>query len=122
MWADFNVRENGKLGMRVHISFTAKNMKDVDSYLALYLQKDDGTPIYGTDTGFRAKTGQVAAFKLLRPAYDPAKYTDLQVFIPYSAFGLARGKYKLQLNANLIYKTDGLIAQLNVYDFEFEQK
>ena len=127
MWADFNVKENGKTGMRVHVSFTTKNMKGVNSYLAMYLQKNDGTAVYGTDTAFKSTTGQVAAFKILNPAYDVAKYDDYQIFIPYSAFGLSRGKYKLQLNTYLIYKdaalqAKGPIAQLNVYDFDFEQK
>lgn len=122
LWVDYNVREGGKLGMKVHINFTAKNMKDLDSYLAIYLQKNDGTAIYGKTPGFVAKTKQVAAFKLLRPAFDPAEYKDTQIFIPYTAFGLGRGTHNLQLNVNLIYKTDGLINQLTVYDFEFEQK
>ncbi len=119
---DYNVREGGKLGMRIYVSFTAKNMKDLDSYLAIYLQKNDGTAIYGKTPGFVAKTKQVAAFKLLRPAFDPAVYKDTEIFIPYTAFGLGRGNHNLQLNVNLIYKTDGLINQLTVYDFEFEQK
>lgn len=122
LWVDYNVREGGKLGMKVHVSFTARNMKNVDSYLAIYLQKNDGTPIYGKYPGYVAKTKQVAAFQLLRPAYDPAEYKDLAIFIPYAAFGLGKGMHYLQLNVNLIYKADGLINQLTVYDFEFEQK
>jgi hypothetical protein len=122
MWVDFNVTEAGQKGMRMHVSFTTKNMKDVESYLAIYLQKNDGTPVYGKMTSYRSKTGQVAVFKLLRPAFEVAEYQDTQLFIPYTAFGLPRGKYDLQMNVNLIYKTDGLIQHLHVYDFQFEQK
>jgi len=122
MRVDFNVKEGGQLGMRMNVSFTTNNLKGVESYLAIYLQNTDGTPINGKMPAFRSKTGQVAVFKLLRPAYDVAEYKDLQLFIPYTAFGLPKGKYNLQLNVNVIYKTDGLIKQLTVYDFEFEQK
>ncbi|MBX7173081.1 MAG: zinc ribbon domain-containing protein [Pyrinomonadaceae bacterium] len=127
MSVDFNVREGGKLGMKIHTSFTAKNMKNVDSYLAVYVQKNDGSPVNGNDSSFRSKTGQTAVFKLLRPAYDPAEYEDTQLFLPYSSFGLPRGKYNLQLEVYLIYKDEtlqakGPIAHLNTYDFEFEQK
>ncbi len=122
MWVEFNIKEGGQLGIRAHVSFTAKNMKGIESYLAIHLQKNDTTPIYGKMPGFRAKDGQVAVFKLLKPEYDPAEYKDVQLFIPYTAFGLPRGKYDLQMNVNLIYKTDGLIQHLNLYDFEFEQK
>ncbi len=122
MRVDFNVKEGGQVGMRMYVSFTTNNMKGVESYLAIYLQKTDGTPINGKMPAFRSKNGQVAVFKLLRPAYDVAEYKDQPLFIPYTAFGLPKGKYNLQLNVNLIYKTDGLIKQLNVYDFEFEQK
>ncbi len=122
MRVDVNVKEGGQLGMRSYITFTTKNMKGVDSYLAIYFQKNDGTPLSGKMTAYRSKTGQVAVFKLLRPAYDPADYKDLDLFIPYTAFGLPPGKYDLQMDVNLIYKTDGLIKQLNVYDFKFEQR
>lgn len=122
MWVDFNVKENNQMGMRMHVSFTTRNMKGVDSYLAIYFQKSDGTPIIGKNPSFRSKTGQVAVFSLLRPAYDVAEYKDLQLFIPYTAFSLPPGKYDLQMNVNLIYKADGLIKHLTKYDFEFEQK
>lgn len=122
MKVDFNVTENGQKGMRMHVSFTTRNMKNVDSYLAIYFQKNDGTPLEGKVTAFRSKNGQVAVFKLLRPAFDVAEYKDQQLFVPYTAFSLPPGKYNLQMVVNLIYKTDGLIQHLHDFDFEFEQK
>ena len=121
MRVEVNVKEGGQFGLRSYVSFTMNNLKGIDSYLAIYFQKNDGTPLIAK-TSFRSKTGQVAVFKLLRPAYDAADYKDLELFIPYTALGLPPGKYDLQMDVKLIYKPDGLIKQLNVYDFEFEQK
>jgi hypothetical protein len=122
MTVDFNVTEGGQKGMRMHVSFTTKNMKNVESYLAIYFQKDDGTALEGKVTAYRSKSGQVAVFKLLRPAYDVAEFKDQQIFIPYTAMSLPPGKYNLQMVVNLIYKTDGLIQHLHDFDFDFEQK
>jgi hypothetical protein len=122
IWVDYNVTEKGRLGMRIHLDCSVKNMKDVSSYLALYFQKKDGTKLFTNTQDFRSKDGQVAVYKLLKPAYDVAVYEDSQFFIPYEEFNLKRGKYDLQIDVDLIYENGDMAEHMTLYDFEYEKK
>ncbi len=118
---DFDVTEKGKYGMRMHTKFTAHNMKGVDSYLAVFFQKKDGTSLLSNNRDFRSKTGQLAVYKSLKPAYDDTVYEDLQVFMPYNELNLTRGKYSLKLDVDLIDENGSLIQHLTFYDFDYEK-
>jgi len=122
IWVDYDVTEKGRLGMRIHIDCSVKNMKGVSSYLALYFQKKDGEKLLTNAQGFRSENGQVALFKSLKPAYDEAVYDDSQFFMPYEEFNLKRGKYDLQIDVDLIYENGELAEHMTLYDFEYEKK
>ncbi|MGI8639375.1 MAG: hypothetical protein ACR2MG_05415 [Pyrinomonadaceae bacterium] len=121
VWVDYNVTDKGRLGMRIHVKFTVHNMKNVDSDLAIYFQREDGTKILTNNKEFASKDGQVAVYRALKPSYDETVYEDLQLFIPYTEFNLSRGKYKLKLDADLINKNGDLVQHLTFYDFEYEK-
>lgn len=118
---DFDVTEKGKYGMRIHTKFTTHNMKGVDSYLAVYFQRKDGTNLQSNNRDFRSKTGQLAVYKSLKPDYDDTVYEDLQVFMPYNEINLRRGKYSLKLDTDLIDNDGNLIQHLTFYDFDYEK-
>lgn len=120
MWVDYDVTENGRKGMRVHVNFNVSGMKGVDGYLAIYFQKKGGAKLYTSNTAFRSKEGQVAVYYSIKPGYDPAYYEDGSVFIPYGEFNLGRGKYDLQMDADIIYQNGDLVQHLELYDFVFE--
>ena len=121
MSVEYNVRENNLYGMRIHTNFSTYNMKGVDSYLAIYFQKKDGSKLLSNNDTYRSKTGQVAVFKLLRPNFDETEFKDLQMFIPYNEFNLTPGKYDLQMSTDLIYENGTMIQHLNLYDFQYEE-
>jgi len=121
MWVDYNITEKGRLGMRIHTTFTVYNMKGKDSYLAISFQKKDGEKLLSNNNQYRSKTGQVAVYRELKPNYDETVYKDLQVFIPYDEFNLTRGKYDLQMNAFVIYENGDEVGFLKTYDFEYEK-
>ncbi len=121
MWVDYGVTEGGKLGMRIHVKMTAYGMKNVDGYLAIYFSKKDGSKLYGNNTSYRSKEGQVAVYKSIKPGYDPADFNDLQIFMPYDEFNLTRGDYNLQMDADVIYEKGDLINHLTYYDFDFKK-
>lgn len=122
LWVDYNVTEKGRLGMRIHVDCSVKNMKGVSSYLALYFQKKDGDKLMTSDKAFSSKDGQVALYKALKPAYDDAVYDDSQFFMPYEELNLPRGKYDLQMDLDLIYENGDMIEHMTLYDFEYEKK
>jgi hypothetical protein len=121
IWVDYNVTEKGRLGMRIHLDCSVKNMKGVSSYLALYFQKKDGTKLMTTDKAFSSKDGQVALYKALKPDYDDAVYEDSQFFMPYDELNLPRGTYDLQIDVDLIYENGDMAEHMTLYDFEYEK-
>ncbi len=121
MWVDYDITEDGLKGMRLHVKFTAYDMKDMDSYLAIYFTKDDGTVLKDKNDKFESTAGDVALYKSIKPNYNPAVYNDLQVFMPYSELDLDPGSYNLVMDVKLIYKEGGLIQKLTSYDFEYDK-
>ncbi|HLL99818.1 MAG TPA: zinc-ribbon domain-containing protein [Pyrinomonadaceae bacterium] len=123
IWVDYNVSdEEGRVGMRIHVDCSVKNMKGVSSYLALYFRKKDGTKLLSSSRNFRSKDGQLALYKALKPAYDNAVYEDSEFFMPYEEFNLKRGTHDLQIDVDLIYENGDFIEHMTLYDFEYEKK
>lgn len=119
MWIDYNVTEGGVKGMRIHTAFKAYQMKNVPSYLALYFQYRNGTMLKDKNGKFNSSAGDVAVYRELLPAFDPAVYEDEPVFMPYDELDLPAGNHELQIQANIIYKQGGIISELTVYEFDF---
>lgn len=121
IWVDFNVKEGGRNGMRVHTEFTVYNLKGEDLYLALYFMQSDGTPLRTSNNSYSTSDGQVAVFSTLKPGFDETYYQDVKLFIPYDEFRLAKGKYDLKIDASVIYKGGGRVDHLDYYNFEYEK-
>ena len=117
LWVDFDVYENSQKGMRIHSKFSVKDMKNIDGYLAIYFEKKDGERLTSNNSTYRSKTGQLAVYKLITPAYDETDYNDMAVFIPYSEFNLTTGRHDLKIDADLIYKEGGMIQHLKYFEF-----
>lgn len=122
IWVDYNVKENGRLGMRIHVKFSVFNMKDVDSNLTVYFEKADGTKLTTTNTQFSSKDGQVAVSRALKPGFDDTIYKDLEVFMPYEELKLGRGRYDLKMDADVTLENGDLVEHLGYHDFIYEKK
>jgi hypothetical protein len=105
--------------MRIHAKFTVNNIKGVDSYLALYFETRDGKRLQDKNKKVYSSDGTVAAYKLLKPGYDITKYEDIDIFMPYDELDLGPGKYKLRIDADVIYKEGGMVGHLTFYDFDY---
>lgn len=121
MRIDYNVTEEGKKGMLIHINMTTYNLKDVDCYVAVYFETKKGTRIEGNSSAYRSKAGQLAVYKSIKPAYSEAVYKDLKLFMPYSEIKLGSGRHDLRLDASLILKNGDKITHLKDHEFWFEQ-
>ncbi|MES1216570.1 MAG: hypothetical protein ABUT20_13730, partial [Bacteroidota bacterium] len=121
LWADYDITEDGLKGMRIHIKFTAYDMVNLDSYVAIYFEYDDedGGTLRDKNKKYYSSSGDVALYKSIKPAYNPAVYEDLQLFMPYSELDLDPGEYDLTMDVKLIYKEGGTIQQLTYFDFEY---
>jgi len=121
IWVDYDVKEGGQNGMRIHVKFTTYGMKNLDSYLAIYFLDERGNSLRDKNGKFNSTSDTVAVYRDLKPGYDPAEYADYAVFMPYSELDLTDGKYTLTMDVKLIYKAGGLIQQLTTKDFDYSQ-
>lgn len=122
LWVDYDVTQNGLKGMLIHVKFNLFNMKDVDCDVAIYFEKTSGEKLTTSNTEYRAKSGQVALYKGLKPAYNPVTlYSDIQLFMPYKELNLGTGKFDLTMDADIIYENGDLLKHLEYHDFTFQQ-
>lgn len=121
IWIDYDVTESGQKGMRIHVKFTTYGMKNLNSYLAIYFTDDKGKYLKDNNEKFNSTSGDVAVYREITPAYDPADYSDLTVFMPYSELDLPDGNWDLTMDVKLIYKQGGLIQELTKKDFNYKQ-
>ena len=120
VWVDYNVTEDGERGMRIHVKFEVSNMEGVDSYLMIYFQESDGTELT-TSSSLYGKDGKVAVKKALKPGFQVTVYKDLDVFMPYSALNLTKGKYNLKMDVDLADDDLNLIQHLGYHEFQYEK-
>lgn len=121
MWVDYDVKEEGELGMRLHFKFTAYDMKDVESYVAVYFEYDDakGGALKDNNGKYASSGGYVAVYRDVNPGFAAATYDDLQIFMPYNELDLSPGSYQLVMDTKLIYKAGGLISNFTYHAFDY---
>lgn len=122
MWVDYNIKEANQDGMRLHIRFTANSLKSADCQIRVVFYYDEENPIMDKNQRYYTTKGYVAAFRDLKPNFDPAYFEDLTVFMPYDELDLTFGEYKLKMDVDLIYKDGELIQHLTWYDFTYSKK
>jgi hypothetical protein len=119
-WVDYGVTQGGKLGMNIHVKFTVYELKGVDTQVRIAFQDSQGTNLKDNNKSFYDTNGNVAVYGDLKPGYDPAEYSDFQIFMPYSEFDITKsGKFNLKMDIDLIYVNGTLIQHMSFYDFEF---
>jgi hypothetical protein len=105
-----NVTVDGEKGMRVHAKFHVRYGKGVPCMMIAYFYYDDAdnTPLKAGDANYRDAKGNVSAHANFTPAYDPAVYDDLQIFVPYDALNMESGdEYDLKFYLALYDKEGG---------------
>ena len=105
-----NVTVDGEKGMRVHAKFRVRYGKGVASMMIAYFFYDDAdnTPLKTDDANYRDKKGGVSCHVNFTPAYDPALYEDLTLFMPYEALNMESGEvYDLKFYLALYDKEGG---------------
>jgi hypothetical protein len=121
LWIDYDVTEGSAKGMRIHVKFTAYSMRNLDSYLGIYFTDEDGNALRDKNGKVNSSAGEVAVYREMKPAYDPADYDDFTVFMPYDELDLEPGKYTLGMDVKVIYKAGGLITELTKKQFEYTE-
>jgi len=121
VWVDYDITEGGKKGMRIHVNFTVRGLKGIDSYLAIYFERANGDKLMNTNAAYSSKNGQLAVFKSLKPGYEPTVYEDAQLFVPYEEIKIGKGVFDMKMDIDLIYKNGDLFQHLDFHDFVFKR-
>jgi hypothetical protein len=122
IWIEYDVTENGRKGMRVHADFKVYGLKGIDSYIAIYIQRENGDALKSNSTGYSSVDGTLALFKVLKPGFEPTLYEDAQLFLPYDEIPVGNGEFNLKLDIDLIYKNGDLFKHLDFKPFVFRRQ
>jgi hypothetical protein len=121
VWVDYNVTEGSVRGMRIHVNFEVTGLKGVDSLVTARVQKTNGDYLLNSSGDYSNSEGQLQVKFDMKPGYDTTVFKDADLFLPYSALNLSRGKWDLKLDIDLNYEDGDLIKHLDFYEFEFER-
>jgi hypothetical protein len=121
IWVDYNVTEGGRRGMRIHVSFEVTGLQNIDSFLSVRVQYENGNYVRNTNPGYSNRDSQLQLAYALKPGYPTTVYNDVSVFLPYQEITVSRGVWNLKLDIDLMDRNRQLIQHLDFYDFEFER-
>lgn len=123
MWIDYNIKEADQDGMRLHIKFTAHNLKASDCQIRVrFFYDDERRQLKDNNKRYYTVGGDVALYGDVKPGYNPAVYEDFKLFMPYDELDLTFGDYNLKMDVDLIYRDGEEIAHLKWYPFTYSKK
>lgn len=122
IWIEYDVTQNGRRGLLVHADFKVYGLKGVSSYVAMYVQRENGDSLRSDSENYSSVKGELAIFKSLKPGYEPTIYEDAQLFLPYDEIPLGNGEFNLKLDIDLIYENGDLFKHLDFKPFVFTRK
>ena len=118
VWVDYDVVENKKKGMRIHINFEVVGLKGIDSKLTVRV-RNENDELLSSETDYANGNGELELAFDMRPGYPTTVYKDASVFLPYEELNLRKGVWNLKLDIDLNYANGELIEHLAFHEFEF---
>ncbi len=119
---DYDVVREGKKGMLLHVSLdNVKGLKGVPSAITVRILDGDEDFVGGRTSAYRNSDGEFETRFSMNPGFDPAKYEDAQIFIPYDEIALGKGSYQLKLDIDLKLGDGTLIKHLTFHKFDFKR-
>ncbi|MBL7740301.1 MAG: hypothetical protein JNK14_13885 [Chitinophagaceae bacterium] len=119
---EYNVTENGQLGMRIKQNFTIYNAQNSKCIMAVYFYNaDDGKALVDQDGVKASADGKVAAFTYFNPGYQNTEYKDLSLFMPYDELELGAGNFRLKCYVALFDPNLKVITSSGYQYFTFSQ-
>lgn len=119
---EYNVKEDGKLGMRIKQNFLIYNAQGQKCIMAAYFYNADDNLALVDHNGIRASAdGKVAVHTEFTPGYQNAQYTDLSLFMPYDELELGSGSFRLKCYVALFDPNLKVITTGGYQYFTFSQ-
>lgn len=118
VWIDYNITQNKRRGMLIHVSFEVTGLKNIDSKLTVRVRRADNSFLTSTSS-FSNDEGELELPFSMKPGYPTTVYEDADIFLPYSEIVLRKGAWDLKLDIDLNYEDGSLIEHLAYHEFEF---
>lgn len=119
VWVDYDVTENRKKGMRIHINFEVTGLKGIDSKVTVRVRNENDEFLSSESADYANGNGELELTFEMRPNYPTTVYKDAAIFLPYEELILRKGVWNLKLDIDLGYKSGELIQHLEFHEFEF---
>jgi hypothetical protein len=111
MWTEYNIVENSSRGLRIHVRFTARNLRDFPCQAAAYFYFASGEALIDINRQYSTTNGNVSVGESFVPPFDDTEYGDLTMFLPYSELHLRPGTHNLSFVVQLyVEETNALFA------------
>lgn len=99
VWVDYDVYEDGKKGMRIHVNMSAYNLNSKQCRAVVYFYTESGTKLKDTNGSYRTSAGDVSCGKNFTPHYNSSSFEDFTIFMPYSELHITyKGSFKFFVN------------------------
>jgi len=125
LWVDPDVYEGIQKGMRIHLQFNLKNLKDLSCRAEVRFYFDTGLPLLDYNGRYSTVDGKVSARSDFSPQHESSDFHDFVLFIPYDELHLPAGTHALHLRANLFSPKDLNYIELGegfeTYQFVFSR-
>lgn len=92
-WLEFDVKNNGKTGIRIHTKFSISGHRGKTVKAISYLYEANKRAWIDTNNQYCATDGQVCVSGEGNPKYDDTVFNDFVVFIPNDELHMAPGKH-----------------------------
>lgn len=109
IWKEFDVVQDGRLGMRIHVWFSLAGRRGQACHLAMLYSFVDGQPLKDFNQAYRTAQGDVCVGRGFTPNGDDQRFEDFQLFMPYDELHLTTGRHDLSYRACL-YDSSACLA------------
>ncbi len=109
IWKEFDVVQDGRLGMRIHVWFSLAGRRGQACHLAMLYSFVDGQPLKDFNQAYRTAQGDVCVGRGFTPNGDDQRFQDFQLFMPYDELHLTIGRHDLSYRACL-YDSNACLA------------
>lgn len=116
---EYNVYEDGMLGMRINSTFTIANAKGKTCMLAAYFYTADGDALTDLNGEFKDQGGNVALGSNFIPKYENTRFNEKSLFIPYDEFHLGNGEHRLKFTLSIWDDQSRNIGKSGAYYFDY---
>lgn len=117
-WIEYDVIENGRKGMRIHVDLEITGLKGVDVKLVARVADNDDNYLK-SQTAFSNSEGELETSFSMKPGFETSVYDDAVMFLPYSEIKTNRARINLRVDIDLNYEDGELIKHLVFKPFIF---